>query len=52
MISVNKIMRSHVTTHVTVTSVACLCMFYYAKDHGVERERDVTGLEKGCRRFV
>jgi len=52
MISINKIICSHVTTHVTVTSAACLCMFLYVKDHGEERERDVTGLEKGCRRFV
>ena len=52
MISINKIMRSHVTTPVTVTSAACLCMFLYAKDHGAERERDVTRLEKGCCRFV
>jgi hypothetical protein len=52
MISINKIMCSHVTTHVTVTSAACLCMFLYVKDHGVERERDVTGLEQGCRRSV
>ena len=52
MISINKIMCSHVTTHVTVTPAACLCMFLYAKDHGAERERDVTGLEKGCRRSV
>ena len=42
MISMNKIMCSHVTTHVTVTSVACLYMFLYAKDHGEGRERDVT----------
>jgi hypothetical protein len=27
-------------------------MLLYAKDHGAERERDVTGLEKGCRRFA
>ena len=52
MISINKIMCSHVTIHVIVTSAACLCMFLYAKDHGAERERDVTGLEKGCCRFV
>jgi hypothetical protein len=52
MISINKIMCSHVTTYVTVTSAACFCMLLYAKDHGAERERDVTGLEKGCRRFV
>jgi hypothetical protein len=42
MIFINKIMCSHVTTHVTVTSVACLYMLLYAKDHGEERERDVT----------
>ena len=35
-------MCSHVTTHVTVTSVACLYMLLYAKYHGEERERDVT----------
>ena len=52
MISINKIMCSHVTIHVIVTSAACLCMFLYAKDHEAERERDVTGLEKGCCRFV
>jgi hypothetical protein len=52
MISINKIMCSHVTIHVTVTSTACLCMFLYVKDHGAERERDVTRLEKGCRRSV
>ena len=42
MISINKIMSSHVTTHVTVTSAACLCISLHAKDHGAERERDVT----------
>ena len=52
MISINKIMCSHVTTHVTVTSAACLCMFLYAKDHEPERERDATELEKGCRSSV
>ena len=51
MISINKIMCCHVTTHVNVTSAACLCIFLYAKDHGAKRERDVTGLEKGYRRF-
>ena len=51
MISINKITCSHVTIHVIVMSAACLCMFLYAKDHGAERERDVTGLEKGCCRF-
>ena len=52
MISINKIMCCHVTTHVIVTSAVCLCMFLYAKDHGAERERDFTGLEKGYRRFI
>ena len=42
MICIDNIMCSHVTTHVTVTSVACLFKFLYAKDHGEERERDVT----------
>jgi hypothetical protein len=51
-ISINEIMCSHVTTHVTVTSAACLCMFLHAKDHGAEKERDMTRLEKGCCRFV
>jgi hypothetical protein len=46
MISINKIMCSQV---ITVTSAACLCMFLHVKDHGTERERDVTRLEKGCR---
>ena len=52
MIFINKIMCCHITTHVNVTSAACLCIFLDAKDHGAERERDVTGLEKGYRRFV
>jgi hypothetical protein len=52
MISMNKIMCSHVTTHVTVMSAACLCMFLYAKYHGAGRERDVTRLEKSFRRSV
>ena len=47
-ISINKIMCSHVTIHVTVLSGVCLCMFLY--DH--RDKRDVTGLEKGCRRSV
>jgi hypothetical protein len=52
MISINKIMCCHVTTDVNVTSAACSCIFLYAKDHGAKRERDVTELEKGYRRFV
>jgi hypothetical protein len=34
-ISMNKIMCSHVTIHVTVLSGVCLCMFLY--DHRAER---------------
>ena len=52
IISINKIMCSHVNTYVTVTSDVCMCMFLYAKDQGAEGERDVTGLEKDCHRSV
>ena len=45
-------MCSHVTTNTTVMSASFLCMLLHAKDHGAEKERDVTGLEKGCRRSV
>jgi len=47
-ISINKIMCSHVTIHVTVLFGVCLCMFCMI----IGRKGDVTGLDKGCRRSV
>jgi phosphoribosylpyrophosphate synthetase len=46
MISINKIMCSHVTTYVTVTSAACLCSFCIPKIMGRKGKEMSPDLKK------